>query len=212
MAASGAHQWRCAALGQRWQGRRAGSRVAIRRIARVCATAMCGISLLLRRTNKKAYVSCHAYIAWDACIHVHAPYLCIACMHACVCPALMHHVTTLVHCMTAGMHVHALHSCTSRVCPAPHACTAPHAPHHMHAHTCTERTAACLPACLHACMQYMHEGSRAFTLVCESEAGWSVHKTCAETGGRDKHVLCKDDPAKVSHAGKREDRPLMHTA
>eukprot|EP00955_Chlamydomonas_euryale_P052100 355054-Chlamydomonas_euryale.AAC.1 len=24
--------------------------------------------------------------------------------------------------------------------------------------------------------------------------------------------LCKDDPAKVSHAGRREDMPLMHTA
>eukprot|EP00955_Chlamydomonas_euryale_P096457 365012-Chlamydomonas_euryale.AAC.6 len=32
-----------------------------------------------------------------------------------------------------------------------------------------------------------------------------------ETGGRDKHVLCKDDPAKVSHTGKRSG-PLMHTA
>eukprot|EP00955_Chlamydomonas_euryale_P079225 363267-Chlamydomonas_euryale.AAC.20 len=34
----------------------------------------------------------------------------------------------------------------------------------------------------------------------------------AETRGQDKHVSCKDDPAKVSHEGKREDRPLMHTA
>eukprot|EP00955_Chlamydomonas_euryale_P096729 365028-Chlamydomonas_euryale.AAC.46 len=29
---------------------------------------------------------------------------------------------------------------------------------------------------------------------------------------RPEPVLCKDDPAKLSHAGKREDRPLMHTA
>eukprot|EP00955_Chlamydomonas_euryale_P054900 355982-Chlamydomonas_euryale.AAC.13 len=34
----------------------------------------------------------------------------------------------------------------------------------------------------------------------------------AETVGRVKHVLCKDDPAKVSQKGKREDRPLMYTA
>eukprot|EP00955_Chlamydomonas_euryale_P107501 365775-Chlamydomonas_euryale.AAC.4 len=33
-----------------------------------------------------------------------------------------------------------------------------------------------------------------------------------ETVGRDTHVLCKDDPAKVSHEGKREERTLMHTA
>eukprot|EP00955_Chlamydomonas_euryale_P062822 358486-Chlamydomonas_euryale.AAC.14 len=33
-----------------------------------------------------------------------------------------------------------------------------------------------------------------------------------ETVGRDKHVLCTDDPVKIPHEGTREDRPFMHTA
>eukprot|EP00955_Chlamydomonas_euryale_P048047 353852-Chlamydomonas_euryale.AAC.4 len=81
----------------------------------------------------------------------------------------------------------------------------------------------------HACSICMRGPKR--LPLCETEAGWSVYKTCLPRppvsayhaclglGRRDRprpaaltHVLCKDDPAKVSHEGKREDRPLMHTA
>eukprot|EP00955_Chlamydomonas_euryale_P061470 358045-Chlamydomonas_euryale.AAC.2 len=50
--------------------------------------------------------------------------------------------------------------------------------------------------------------------TCMSEAGGRPRARqawWAETRGRDKHVLCKADAAKVSHEGAREDRPLMHT-
>eukprot|EP00955_Chlamydomonas_euryale_P079574 363316-Chlamydomonas_euryale.AAC.7 len=72
------------------------------------------------------------------------------------------------------------------------------------------RARACVS--VHACVQYMHEGSQALP-SCETKAGGPCTKhvrrpqvegqrrprqAClADTRGRDKHVLCKDIPAKV---------------